>query len=96
MASAIKRCGEDTDDGCGTLQPKFRKEGLATIFAEWKNDSGDSEPIVIKVTPEMVLKIFKRISDEDVTFMGFSPVFSRPDWMICQECLFPLQLCDLL
>jgi DNA-directed RNA polymerase II subunit RPB1 len=90
LASKIRRCGEDTEDGCGTLQPnKIRKEGLATIFAEWKNDSAESEPIIIKVTPEMVLKIFKRISDEDVSFMGFSPVFSRPDWMICQVMSVP-------
>ena len=93
LASSIKRCGEDTDNGCGCLQPnKIRKEGLATIFAEWKNDNqaeGEDATIVIKLTPEMVLKIFKRISDEDVSFMGFSPIWSRPDWMICQVMSVP-------
>lgn len=90
LASKMKRCGEDTDDGCGCLQPnKIRKEGLATIFAEWKNESEDGENIVIKLTPEMVLKIFKRISDEDVSFMGFSPIWSRPDWMVCQVMAVP-------
>ena len=92
MESKIKRCGEDIDDGCGCLQPnKIRKEGLATIFAEWKNteESEAAEPIIIKVTPEMVLKIFKRISDEDVSFMGFSPIYSRPDWMVCQVMSVP-------
>jgi DNA-directed RNA polymerase II subunit RPB1 len=90
LASKIKRCGEDTEDGCGTLQPnKIRKEGLATIYAEWKNDEAESEPIMVKITPEMILKIFKRISDEDVSFMGFSPLYSRPDWMICQVMLVP-------
>jgi DNA-directed RNA polymerase II subunit RPB1 len=90
LCSKVKRCGDDSEDGCGTLQPnRIRKEGLATIFAEWKNDSEDSEPIIIKVTPEMVLKNFKRISDDDVTFMGFSPVYSRPDWMVCQVMLVP-------
>jgi len=90
LASKITRCGEDTDDGCGCLQPKrIRKEGLANLFAEWKNEDPESEPIVIKLSPEMVLKIFKRISDEDVTFMGFSPLWSRPDWMICQVMLVP-------
>lgn len=85
IASSIKRCGEDSEDGCGCLQPKtIRKEGLATLFAEWKNGSDEEENIVIKLLPEMVLKIFKRISDEDVSFMGFSPIWSRPDWMICQ------------
>jgi len=98
LASKIRRCGEDVDDGCGCLQPqKIRKDGLATIYAEWKNDgtSGEEDAgatqgnIVIKLPAEMVLKIFKRISDEDVTFMGFSPLFSRPDWMICQVMAVP-------
>ena len=90
LASGVKRCGEDTEDGCGTLQPnKIRKEGLATIFAEWKNEDQEAEPLIIKVTPEMILKIFKRISDTDVSFMGFSPIYSRPDWMICQVMSVP-------
>jgi len=92
LASKMKRCGEDTEDGCGCLQPnKIRKEGLATIYAEWKNDasSEQSQNIIIKLTPEMVLKIFKRISDEDVSFMGFSPIWSRPDWMVCQVMAVP-------
>jgi DNA-directed RNA polymerase II subunit RPB1 len=71
LCSKVKRCGDDSEDGCGTLQPnKIRKEGLATIFAEWKNDNAEAEPIIIKVTPEIVLKNFKRISDDDVSFMG--------------------------
>lgn len=43
LASKMRRCGEDTDDGCGCLQPdkKFRKDGLANIFAEW-NNAGDT------------------------------------------------------
>jgi DNA-directed RNA polymerase II subunit RPB1 len=72
---------------------KFRKEGLATIFAEWKSESSEegeaNENMVIKLSPEMVLKIFKRISDEDVSFMGFSPIWSRPDWMVCQVMAVP-------
>ena len=89
LSSVIKRCGEDTEDGCGCLQPKIKKEGLATIHAEWKGADAESEPIIVKITPEMILKIFKRISDEDVSFMGFSPVYSRPDWMICQVMQVP-------
>jgi len=94
LASKMKRCGEDTENGCGCLQPnKIRKDGLATIFAEWKNgntgDDEESQNLVVKLTAEMVLKIFKRISDEDVYFMGFSPVWSRPDWMICQVMAVP-------
>ena len=90
LCNKIGRCGEDTDDGCGCLQPtKIRKEGLAGIFAEWKTDNDGSDPIIIKLTPEIVLKIFKRISDDDVSFMGFSPLWSRPDWMVCQVMIVP-------
>ncbi len=90
LASKIGRCGEDTEDGCGCLQPtKIRKEGLATITAEWENKAEGAQNIVIKLLPEMVLNNFKRISDEDVTFMGGSPLWSRPDWMICQVLAVP-------
>lgn len=94
LASKIKRCGEDSHDGCGCKQAnKIKKENLATIIAEWDKieglDNEDSEKLVIKLIPEMILKIFRRISDEDVTFMGFSPLWSRPDWMICQVLAIP-------
>jgi DNA-directed RNA polymerase II subunit RPB1 len=91
LTKDIKRCGEDTEDGCGCLQPKkIKKEGFASLYAEWTNNSEEGdENIVIPLTPELVLKIFKRISDEDVTFMGFSPIWSRPDWMVCQVLAVP-------
>ena len=96
-ASKIKRCGEETSDGCGCKQPrKIYKEGLANLFAEWENTDGIvgedgtvKDKLTMKMTPELVLKIFRRISDEDVTFMGFSPTFSRPDWFICQVLAVP-------
>ena len=90
LASKVKRCGEETDDGCGYKQPsKIKKEGLATLIAEWDSIEGLEGPdaqerLSLTLTPEIVLKQLRRISDEDVTFMGFSPVWSRPDWMICQ------------
>ena len=31
------------------------------------------------MTAEICLKIFKRISDDDISFMGFSPIWSRPE-----------------
>lgn len=97
IASKISRCGDDTCDGCGCKQPKkIMKEGLATIIAEWLNvdniadDEGNiKDKLTMKLTPEIVLKIFRRISDEDVSFMGFSPTFSRPDWMVCQVLAVP-------
>lgn len=90
LASKVKRCGEETDNGCGYKQPsKVKKEGLATLVAEWDSIEGIEGPdagerLSLTLTPEIVLKQLRRISDQDVAFMGFSPVWSRPDWMICQ------------
>jgi DNA-directed RNA polymerase II subunit RPB1 len=94
QAKKITRCGEDIDDGCGCKQPnKIRKEGLSTIIAEWDNIQGltadESDKLTMNLTPEIILKCFKRISDEDVNFMGFSPIWSRPDWMISQVLAIP-------
>ena len=53
LASKVTRCGDDTKDGCGCLQPKkIKKEGLANIYAEWDNNDnmknedgvGDEKP----------------------------------------------------
>jgi DNA-directed RNA polymerase beta' subunit/intein/homing endonuclease len=92
----LKRCGDDNDEGCGCLMPnKIRKENLATLVAEWESDGikgmseEDAKKMNMQLTPDIVLKIFRRISDDDVSFMGFSPVFSRPDWMICQVLAVP-------
>ena len=91
-ASKIKTCGQETEDGCGCRQPsRIKKDGLATIFAEWDEtkDTEGSGKQIFKLIPETVLKIFRRISDEDVRFMGFSPIWSRPDWFICQVLAVP-------
>ena len=94
LASKVKRCGEDIHDGCGCKQPsKIKKEGLATLIAEWDNVDGlsseESDKLSVKLLPENVLKNLKRISDEDIAFMGFSPIWSRPEWMICQVLAVP-------
>ena len=94
LANKMDRCGEDTPDGCGCKQPKkIKKEGFCTLIAEWNNikglDSEDKEEMTLTLTPEICLKILRRISDEDVTFMGYSPTWSRPDWMICQVLAVP-------
>lgn len=92
ISSKVKRCGDLTDDGCGCKKPdKINVVEIATIYAIWekmKTDT-DDEKVSVRLTPELLLKIFKRISDEDVNFMGFNPIWSRPDWMICQVLPVP-------
>ena len=93
LSSKIKRCGECNEDGCGCKQPdKIKKEGLGTIFAEWNNMEGivsDANKLTKMLTPEMIIKIFKKITDDDISFMGFHPLWSRPEWMICQVLAVP-------
>lgn len=94
LASKVERCGEATHEGCGCKQPKkIRKEGFSTLIAEWNNIKGleteNKEEMSLTMTPEICLKILRRISDEDVAFMGYSPIWSRPDWMICQVLAVP-------
>jgi DNA-directed RNA polymerase II subunit RPB1 len=88
QSAKVKRCGNDNLDGCGNKQPdKIKQEQMANIVAIWENievnENNDKENVTMKFTPEVVLQIFKRISDEDVLFMGFHPKWSRPDWMVC-------------
>ena len=57
-------------------QRKFTKKDLLHYFAEWPNKDNipDENGIVkdkltMKLTPEIVFKIFRRISDDDVKFI---------------------------
>ena len=93
LAVKIKRCGDQTEDGCGCKQPdKIRVEEMASVYAIWdkmEGENGQKETVQLRLTPELILKSFRRISDDDVNFMGFSPIWSRPDWMICQVLPVP-------
>ena len=94
QANKIKRCGDDSEDGCGCKQPaKIKKEGLSTIIVEWNieddDDADGNKKMSVKLTPEMIIKMFSRISHDDMNFMGFSSAFSRPEWMICQVLAVP-------
>ena len=78
LSSSIKRCGQESEDGCGAVQPdKFTREGIATIVATFP------EKVTQQLEVEYVHRLFRRIVDEDVDFMGLSRYWCRPDWMIC-------------
>ena len=103
--SSIKRCGNDNLDGCGYKQPtKINLEQFSTLMAVWENveversggdagggeqEGGRKETITTRLTPEILQKIFRRISNDDVLFMGFHPKWSRPEWMICSVLPVP-------
>jgi len=91
----IKRCGQETEDGCGARQPtRYLREGIARIVAEWDDvDGGAVAPQATKqrqpLEVEYVLRLFRRILDEDVDFIGLNRFWCRPDWMICTVLPIP-------
>ena len=104
LCSKITRCGEDIEDGCGARQPnKYKDEDICRIVAEWKDielpegmalpadvASGIKDGIIERyLEPEYVYRLMRRISDEDVDFMGFSRFWCRPDWMMCTVLPIP-------
>ena len=88
----IGRCGQETEDGCGSRQPtRYVREGIARIVAEWDEVSPEGEKTKQRqpLEVEYVLRLFRRITDEDVDFMGLSRFWCRPDWMICTVLPIP-------
>ena len=99
----VTRCGEQTEDGCGARQPhRYHDEIICRIIAEWKGmgpteevsfGPGAAFPIASNLRrflePEYVYRLLRRISDEDVDFMGFSRLWCRPDWMMCTVLTIP-------
>lgn len=87
LCSKVKRCGQETMDGCGAKQPdKIYREPIVKIIMEWKDLGDDAKKQVMNA--EEVLRILKRISDYDAEVLGFSRKHNRPEWMICT--VFPV------
>jgi DNA-directed RNA polymerase II subunit RPB1 len=87
----IHRCGQETEDGCGTVKPKrIVEEAILRLVAEWivETDKGvqtSKQPLEV----EYVRELFRKITDDDVDFMGLSRYWCRPDWMICSVLPIP-------
>jgi DNA-directed RNA polymerase II subunit RPB1 len=96
LCQKVKTCGANEkksdnllydNGGCGAIQPskynsgQFRTDYI--IGANWKYESGDN-PINLNedLTAEIVLAIFKRITEDDAIVMGFSPKWCMPSWLI--------------
>ena len=94
LCSNIARCGQDTEDGCGAVQPdRYTRDGIARITAEWVNSltaaGQEKEKVTQVLEVEYVLRLFRRMTDEDVDFMGLNRYWCRPDWMICSVLPIP-------
>ncbi|KAJ9052897.1 DNA-directed RNA polymerase II core subunit rpo21 [Entomophthora muscae] len=82
--SYLPHSSRNSKISCGHKQPSYRKEGFK-IYAIFKSKVASEKPNVdekLVITAEFVLQTFKKITDEDLETMGFSPQFARPEWMI--------------
>jgi len=74
----IKEC-----DKCGCVQPtRYQKEGVGKLFAEFKHVKSN-ETKKVQIRASYVLKIFKRITIEDIDILGFNNLYCKPEWLIC-------------
>jgi DNA-directed RNA polymerase II subunit RPB1 len=100
MRNKNKKCS--FNGGCFILQPTkyFRlssatsikeKNNIIQIIGEFgQNALKDSKVLKQQnFTPLICNQILKKIKDEDVEFLGLSPKFSRPEWMIITSLAVP-------
>jgi DNA-directed RNA polymerase beta' subunit len=81
LCNKTKRCPH-----CQARQAdKISREPIIKIAMEWKDSKDLEDPALKKIifNADDVLRILKRISDRECDILGFSPKFSRPEWMIC-------------
>jgi DNA-directed RNA polymerase II subunit RPB1 len=82
------------DDACANCKAKvFKKVSkatgkAATLEGFFYTPKGEvPEPVTLQ--PELILRAFQRISDEDCDLLGFNHKFSRPEWMVCTVLAVP-------
>jgi len=91
LSQKITRCGQETIDGCGAIQPsKYKIEGIDGIYAIWNNLGNEIDDKVKRqhMRVENVKEIFEKITNEDVNYLGLSDKWCRPEWLICS--VFPV------
>ncbi len=70
---------------CQAKQPdKVSRSGLR-MEMEWRGE--DKAKVVL--TAEDVLRMLRRMTDEDIALLGFDKTHNRPEWMICTVLLVP-------
>jgi len=93
LISKIKHCGNPNNkedllynpNGCGTIRPSKYINNIKSsscIELEWNMESSDGESVTHKYNAEIILSLFKRISEEDALVLGFSPKWCMPSWLI--------------
>ena len=62
--------------GCCRYQPQIRRKGL-DLTAKWKEKNDAAQEKEMNVTAELVLEVFKRISDTECRILGLNYNYKR-------------------
>jgi DNA-directed RNA polymerase beta' subunit len=74
------KCGFDGSTGCENYLHFNVKKTPFKLHLEYMVNKEKKET---EVTAEQVLKVFKRLCDTDIELLGFNPIWSRPEWLLC-------------
>ena len=93
LCARVRRCGQDTLDGCGAKKPdkisKTDKTDELKIKMTWKDVDAPSTVREQVFSADDVMRILRRVSDADAEALGFNPKYNRPEWMVCSVLLVP-------
>jgi DNA-directed RNA polymerase beta' subunit len=70
---------------------KVSKVADTTASLEGAMETGTDKDAVtmVPIQPELLLRAFQRITDEDCAYLGLNSKFARPEWMICTVLAVP-------
>ena len=51
-------------------------------FKPSKDEQESNDPRTLPLSPNQILEIFKKISNQDCILMGLDPEWARPEWML--------------
>lgn len=68
-----------------TKVPGLEKDTVVAIVVEFKEEALSDASISPRqrFVPQQTYEILRKITNEDCCFMGFDPLYARPEWMIC-------------
>ena len=99
LSKKVTKCIHN--NGCFVIQPKKyvkqsmdkiqEKDLIVRILAVFDQPAFKNPNLLTDhvFTPEICYRVFKKITDQDVDFLGLSSKYSRPEWMIIKNLAVP-------
>ena len=62
---------------------------VASLEGQWAVKKGQEPQPPVPIQPELILRAFQRLTNEDCNRIGFNSKYSRPEWMLCTVLAVP-------